>query len=544
MKLPRVSAVVAAAVLAPTVLFPSMASAADNPQPAGVSGPDTASKGAEDQATGQEEHDRAEVRRVLADKESGPGVREAAQKALNGTAADLRHFLDVELHDQRVIDNRVRAYQVLAVGGPAVKKAATAALRGGTAEDVAKFLKEGQFIARAEDEARAKVQSILDDKETGPGVRAAGEKALAGTVADVRHFLDVELGEWRQTDNRLKVVRISDGAGPALSKAADKALRGSYQDILDFLKEGQFTARAEDEDRAKVQSILDDKETGPAVHEAAQKALAGTAADVRHFLDVELDERRQTDNRVMVARIFDGAGPAVKAAARKAISGSNQEVLAFLKEGQFIARAEDEARAKVQGILDDKETGPGVREAGEKALAGTVADVRHFLDVELPKQRADDNRVKLAQIMSAGGRAVREAASRALDGTDEDVVKFLKEGQFTARAEDEAANKPAPQPARPAEQPQTATGAQPAVQPAALTTTTGTTAGTTTGTTTTGTTAGTATATTGATTVTTRPGQLAATGTEGLGWEAGGAAAALAAGAALVVASRRRSTES
>ncbi|MFF1790505.1 ALF repeat-containing protein [Kitasatospora sp. NPDC058243] len=446
MKLPRVSAVVAAAVLAPTVLFPSMASAADNPQPAGVSGPDTASKGTEDQGTGQEEHDRAEVRRILADKESGVSVREAAQKALNGTAADLRHFLDVELHDQRMIDNRVKAYQVLAVGGPAVKKAATAALRGGTAEDVAKFLKEGQFTARAEDEDRAKVQSILDDKETGPAVREAGEKALAGTAADVRHFLDVELGE-----------------------------------------------------------------------------------------------RRLTDNRVMVARIFDGAGPAVKAAARKAISGSNQEVLAFLKEGQFIARAEDEARAKVQGILDDKETGPGVREAGEKALAGTVADVRHFLDVELPKQRADDNRVKLAQIMSAGGRAVREAAGRALDGTDEDVVKFLKEGQFTARAEDEAANKPAPQPARPAEQPQTATGAQSAVRPAALTTTTGTTAGTTTA----GTTAGTAaTATTGATTVTTRPGQLAATGTEGLGWEAGGAAAALAAGAALVVASRRRSTES
>ncbi|MFD4398215.1 ALF repeat-containing protein [Kitasatospora sp. NPDC058478] len=455
MKLPRVSAVVAAAVLAPTVLFPSMASAADNPQPAGVSGPDTASKGTEDQGTGQEEHDRAEVRRILADKESGVSVREAAQKALNGTAADLRHFLDVELHDQRVIDNRVKAYQVLAVGGPAVKKAATAALRGGTAEDVAKFLKEGQFTARAEDEDRAKVQSILDDKETGPAVREAGEKALAGTAADVRHFLDVELGE-----------------------------------------------------------------------------------------------RRLTDNRVMVARIFDGAGPAVKAAARKAISGSNQEVLAFLKEGQFIARAEDEARAKVQGILDDKETGPGVREAGEKALAGTVADVQHFLDVELPKQRADDNRVKLAQIMSAGGRAVREAAGRALDGTDEDVVKFLKEGQFTARAEDEAANKPAPQPARPAEQPQTATGAQSAVQPAALTATTGTTADTTAdttaGTTTAGTTAGTAaTATTGATTVTTRPGQLAATGTEGLGWEAGGAAAALAAGAALVVASRRRrSTES
>ncbi|MEV8327028.1 ALF repeat-containing protein [Kitasatospora sp. NPDC056731] len=445
MKLPRVSAVVAAAVLAPTVLFPSMASAADNPQPAGVSGPDIASKGTEDQGTGQEEHDRAEVRRILA------------------------------------------------------------------------------------------------DKETGPAVRAAGEKALAGTAADVRHFLDVELDERRQPDNRLKVVWITNGAGPVLKKAADKALRGSYQDILDFLKEGQFTARAEDEDRAEVQGILADKETGPAVRAAGEKALAGTAADVRHFLDVELGERRQADNRVMVARIFDGAGPAVKAAARKAISGSNQEVLAFLKEGQFIARAEDEARAEVQGILDDKETGPGVRAAGEKALAGTAADVRHFLDVELDEWRQTDNRLKVVRISDGAGPALSKAADKALRGSYQDILDFLKEGQFTARAEDEAANKPAPQPARPAEQPQTATGAQPAVRPAALTTTTDTTA---TATTAAGTTAGTATATTGATTVTARPGQLAATGTEGLGWEAGGAAAALAAGAALVVASRRRSTES
>ncbi|MEV7360464.1 ALF repeat-containing protein [Kitasatospora sp. NPDC091276] len=540
MKMPRVSAVVAAAVLAPTVLFPSMASAADNPQPAGVSGPDTASKGAEDQGTGQEEHDRAEVRRILADQESGPGVREAAQKALNGTAADLRHFLDVELHDQRVIDNRVKAYQVLAVGGPAVKKAATAALRGGTAEDVAKFLKEGQFTARAEDEDRAKVQSILDDKETGPAVREAAQKALAGTAADVRHFLEVELDDRRQPDNRLKVVWITNGAGPVLKKAADKALRGSYQDVLDFLKEGQFTARAEDEDRAKVQGILADKETGSAVRAAGEKALAGTAADVRHFLEVELDRCRTSDNLLKAAMIFGSGGPAVKKAARAAINGGAEDIARFLKEGQFTARAEDEDRAKVQGILDDKETGPGVRAAGEKALAGTAADVRHFLDVELGEWRQTDNRLKVVRISDGAGPALSKAADKALRGSYQDILDFLKEGQFTARAEDEAANKPAPQPARPAEQPQTATGAQSAVQPAALTTTTGTTTGTTAA----GTTAGTATATTGTTTVTTRPGQLAATGTEGLGWEAGGAAAALAAGAALVVASRRRSTES
>ncbi|MFJ6136608.1 ALF repeat-containing protein, partial [Kitasatospora sp. NPDC092286] len=153
MKLPKVSAVLAAAALAPTVLFPSMASAAEQPKPTGVSGPDTASDAAADHDSAQEAQDRAEVQRILADKESGPGVREAAQKALDGTAADLRHFLEVELPNRREHDDRVKVAQILSAGGPAVQKAANAAF-GGTHEDILKFLKEGQYTARAEDDDR------------------------------------------------------------------------------------------------------------------------------------------------------------------------------------------------------------------------------------------------------------------------------------------------------------------------------------------------------------------------------------------------------
>ncbi|MFJ2577367.1 ALF repeat-containing protein, partial [Kitasatospora aureofaciens] len=194
MKLPKVSAVIAAAVLAPAVLFPSSASAADKPQPTGVSGPDTASDAASDAAGDhtagghtagdQEQRDRAEVERILADKEIGPGVREAGEKALKGGAAELRHFLAVELDKQRGDDNRVKVSRILAAAtGRAVKEAANRAMSG-TDEDVVKFLKEGQFTARAEDDDRAEVERILADKEIGPGVREAGEKALKGGAAE------------------------------------------------------------------------------------------------------------------------------------------------------------------------------------------------------------------------------------------------------------------------------------------------------------------------------------------------------------------------
>ncbi|MEU1425233.1 ALF repeat-containing protein [Kitasatospora sp. NPDC005751] len=342
MKLPKVSAVLAAAALAPAVLFPSMASAAEQPAPAGVSGPDTASDASGDHDS-QEALDRAEVQRILADKESGPGVREAAEKALAGTAADLRHFLTAELAKQRRADNQVKVAQFYNAGGPAMRRAVVAALNG-TYDDILKFLQEGQYTARAEDEDRAEVQRILEDKESGRGVREAAEKALAGSAADLRHFLTVELEDWRWRDDKVKVAQLLNNGGPAMRKGVEAALFGSHEDILKFLKEGQYVARAED-DRVEILTILADKEIGPSVSEGAQRALGGTPADLRRFLEVGLADARVIDNRVKVAQILSVGGPAVQKAGVAALKGSPQDVVAFLKEGQYKARAEDEANA-------------------------------------------------------------------------------------------------------------------------------------------------------------------------------------------------------
>ncbi|MFF2117130.1 ALF repeat-containing protein [Kitasatospora sp. NPDC058184] len=450
MKLPRVSAVVAAAVLAPAVLFPTTASATDTPKPTGVSGPDTGSDSAKDtapqDADGQEQRDRAEVKRILADPKSGVGVREAAEKALKGGAAELRHFLDVEHDEQTRIDNQVRVSQIYAIGGPAVKAAAKAALRG-TDEDITAFLTTGQYVARAEDEDRAKVEALVADPKTGPGVREGAEQALKGGAADLRTFLTTKLPRLRSDDNRVKLSQLMDQGGPAVREAANKALDAGTNAAVDaFLNEGFAKAQFED-DRVEVLRVIADKETGPVTAAAAQKAMDGNAEDVRRFLTVELPNLRFSDNRLKVSQIIETGGPAVKKAAMAAYEGSYADLLAFLKDGWAKAQAEDAAAAAKQDNGAGNGTGTG---------AGT------------------------------GGTG---------------------------------------------QQPQT-------VQPAGLTTGTGT------GTTTTGTGTTTGTRTGSGTTGSTGSGALAATGTDGLGWEAGGAAAALAAGAALVVAARRRSTES
>ncbi|MFJ4189603.1 ALF repeat-containing protein, partial [Kitasatospora sp. NPDC089509] len=264
--------------------------------------------------------------------------------------------------------------------------------------------------------------------------------------------------------------------------------------------------------------------------EAGEKALAGDAAAVRHFLEKELAEQRFVDNRVRVSQVINNAGPVLREAAKAVLRhGTAAELEKFLKEGQHKARAEDEDRAEVARILADKESGPGVREAGEKALAGDAAAVRHFLEKELAEQRFVDNQVRVSQVINNAGPVLKEAAKAVLrHGTAAELEKFLKEGQFKARAEDEAAaarkggTDRTPDPAGQPE-PQPGQG----VKPVAVTTGAGAGAGD----------------TSGAVVSAGHAGQLAATGSEGLGWEAGGAAAALAAGAALVVASRRRSTE-
>ncbi|MFF2044566.1 ALF repeat-containing protein [Kitasatospora sp. NPDC058170] len=344
MKFPKVAAVLAAAALAPTVLFPSTASAAEQPKPVGVSGPGTASTAAADHDATQEERDRAEIRRILADRTTGPGVRGAAEKALAGTAADLRHFLEVELDKQRQDDDRVEVSKLLASGGPAVRKAAQAALDG-TYQDILAFLKEGRYKARAEDDDRAEVQRIIDDKETGYAVRDAARKVVNGTAAELRHFLDVGLDEARVSDYRLRTAQIAGVGGRAVRDAADRALRTNTREaLLAFLNEGQYTARAED-DRVEILALLSDKETGPRVQEAARKALDGTPADLRRFFETELGPLRESDDRVKVSQLLETGGPAVRKAAQAALDGTYQNVLAFLKDGQFKARAEDEANA-------------------------------------------------------------------------------------------------------------------------------------------------------------------------------------------------------
>lgn len=202
MKLARISAIVAAAAIAPALLFSSPAVAAEGTQPVTTSTPDTApdTKPA-DPAHGSDssvDDDRVAILRMLADKNTGRAVREAAQKALDGTPEDLRYFLEVGQFKARLHDDRVLIARIISGGGPGLQEAGEAALTANTPEAIKYFLEVGQYQARLQDD-RVRVAQIVN--VGGPAVRAAGIAALrSGTPESIKYFLEVGQYEARAKD--------------------------------------------------------------------------------------------------------------------------------------------------------------------------------------------------------------------------------------------------------------------------------------------------------------------------------------------------------
>ncbi|MGW4896671.1 ALF repeat-containing protein [Kitasatospora sp. NPDC004240] len=303
-------------------------------------------------------------------------LREHAAKALAGTPEDRARFLASEVDRIRRDDARIAILQLMNVGGPAVQKAGEAAFQSNDLAVFRAFLTTGQHVARAEDENRAELRRILADPSTGPGVREGAEKALTGTAAEVEHFLKVGIKNPAEHDDRVLLMQILSRGGPAVQKAANTAMNGTHEDVRAFLRTGQHIARAEDENRAEVQRIVNDPSTRRHVREAAEKALAGTAADLERFLKSELEPLRASDDRIHVSQLVEAGGPEVQKAGNAALDGTIADVRAFLKEGQFTARAKDQAAAKAaaeaaRNTAGTASTGTGVVAAS--TVTGTTA---------------------------------------------------------------------------------------------------------------------------------------------------------------------------
>ncbi|WP_053697774.1 ALF repeat-containing protein [Streptomyces sp. NRRL F-5755] len=199
----RLTAFLAAAAVAPAVLFSSPAVAAEAPSTARSApdqGPETTPDEAAKQQARSELEDRIKVSQIASDKNSGRGVRREANKALDGTAEDVRRFLETGLAKARDEDNRVAVIRTLS----------------------------GKYVGR--------------------NVRDAVDKAMDGTPQDRVYYLEEGYRLAQRADNRVHTLQIISIGGPAVREAGKEALRSEDDAvILHFLDAGQYEARAKDE---------------------------------------------------------------------------------------------------------------------------------------------------------------------------------------------------------------------------------------------------------------------------------------------------------
>jgi hypothetical protein len=101
---------------------------------------------------------------------------------------------------------------------------------------------DSPYDSMSEDDLRIAILRILADDSTGKGVRREAQKALDGTVEDMRYFL--KTGRWiaQAEDDRVAIAKIlaDPGISDALRAAAEKALEGTPEEMRYFLEVGQY----------------------------------------------------------------------------------------------------------------------------------------------------------------------------------------------------------------------------------------------------------------------------------------------------------------
>ncbi|MFF4219105.1 ALF repeat-containing protein [Streptomyces nondiastaticus] len=191
MKPVRVSAVAVAAVLAPVVLLSSPAMA-DGAAGRGTvaSATASASPAAKDYSHMSMDDLRIEVLSLMGKSPEGSSMRLYGNRALNkDTAEALIEFLQVTQYTAQEEDDRFAVLAILGKNpGRSVKEAASKALDGNAA-DLRYFLETGREKAQEQDDRFAILRLMAQNPSEK--FRTAASKALDGGPAAVRQFLEV-----------------------------------------------------------------------------------------------------------------------------------------------------------------------------------------------------------------------------------------------------------------------------------------------------------------------------------------------------------------
>ncbi|WP_380282318.1 polymorphic toxin-type HINT domain-containing protein [Kitasatospora purpeofusca] len=251
------------------------------------------------QYPGKDDDDRVLLSQIMA--AGGPGVKEAAGKALSGTMDDVRAFLTTGQYTARENDERVLVSQAIATGGPEVKAAAQAVMTG-PADRLAPFLDAGLTKARERDAVTAAhiatIQSYLAATDGSVALARQYAAEASQSYADARHASDEANGYAQQAQT--SAAQAADWAAKAAQSA--QQAKASADQAAAYAKQARASASA-----AQAAARSADVSANAAAGYAQQ--AAGYAADAKKAAD---DAR---NSAVAAAKSRDEAYAAAREAA-------------------------------------------------------------------------------------------------------------------------------------------------------------------------------------------------------------------------------------
>ncbi|MFE1960014.1 ALF repeat-containing protein [Streptomyces sp. NPDC059479] len=142
----------------------------------------------------------------------------------------------------------------------------------------------------SEEDLRIAILRILADEDSGKAVVREANKALDGTVEEMRTFLKTGYRLAQTEDDRVAVFRIlflaTENGDKAVIREVNKTLNdGSPEALRTFLETGYRLAQAED-DRVAIFRILADPTISDALRAAAEEVIDGTPEELRYFREV------------------------------------------------------------------------------------------------------------------------------------------------------------------------------------------------------------------------------------------------------------------
>ncbi|MFJ8442003.1 LPXTG cell wall anchor domain-containing protein [Kitasatospora griseola] len=200
-----------------------------------------------------------------------------------------------------------------------------------------------------EKELRDRLDKAIAEKGHSRYFYEHAKAAAAGTVDDVRKFLDVDMPRILVEDKFVRVAQIVSLAEPGspLQQAAREAYEGGTEADMDHFLNTVWPPVAA-EYRVKAARILNESGITRILRDAANEALDGKDQELIYFIG-RLPQLRHDDDQLRISQLIEVSGPEVRKAALAALeNGSNEALRTFLEVGLAEAKARDAAAQEQQ----------------------------------------------------------------------------------------------------------------------------------------------------------------------------------------------------